>query len=54
MTNKQTIERLVDRADAAYIYGQATEEQYDSWTVALNAWAEEQYRKIAVAALKVE
>lgn len=34
------IERLVDRADALFLAGRATQEQYDAWMRELNRWSE--------------
>lgn len=36
-------ERLIDRADAAFLAGRATQEQYDLWNIALNRWTREHY-----------
>jgi len=36
---ERLIERLMDRADAALLSNAATQEQYDLWVKALNAWA---------------
>jgi hypothetical protein len=37
---ERTIERLTDRADAAFMAGKATQAQYDAWTRALSNWAD--------------
>ena len=36
---ERLIERLMDRADAALLSNDATQDQYDLWVKALNAWA---------------
>ena len=38
-----TVQRLVDRADKAYMAGRATTDEYDAWYSALNLWADKQY-----------
>lgn len=43
---ERVVERLVDRADAAFMAGKATQEQYDAWHKALNAWSDRQYHTI--------
>lgn len=47
---ERTVERLVDKADAAFIAGKATQAQYDRWNVALNAWIRAIYETHKVAA----
>lgn len=41
------VERVVDCADKAFLAGKATQEQYDRWNVALNAWIRESYAQVA-------
>lgn len=40
---ERAVERLVDRADTAFMAGKATQEQYDAWNAALNKWANRQH-----------
>lgn len=35
-------ERLMDRADKAFMAGKATQAEYDRWTRALDAWTNRQ------------
>lgn len=37
-------ERYTDRADRAFVRGDATQAQYDAWTRALSAWIERHTR----------
>lgn len=39
---ERAVERLVDRADAVLMAGNATQAQYDAWFARLNQWASEQ------------
>ena len=39
---ERVIERLVDRADWAWLAGKATDAQYDAWHKRLDEWADEQ------------
>jgi hypothetical protein len=39
------VERLMDRADKRLTKGEATQEDYDAWVEALDAWATEQMAK---------
>ena len=36
---ERVIERLMDRADASFLAGKATQAQYDAWTKALDRWS---------------
>lgn len=38
---ERAAERLMDRADAALMAGKCSQAQYDRWTKALDAWANE-------------
>lgn len=40
---EREVERLVDRADKAFLAGKATQEQYDLWSIALTRWARQQH-----------
>ena len=42
---ERVIENLVDRADKRFLSSAITQEQYDRWNKALNAWANEQFAK---------
>lgn len=42
---ERACERLMDRADAVFMRGDATQEQYDKWVRRLNEWADELYAK---------
>ena len=42
---ERAVQRLVDRADAIFMSGQCSQEQYDAWHKALDSWAESQYAK---------
>jgi len=44
---ERAVERLVNRADRAYMDGKATQEQYDAWQRALNRWTDEQYGHVS-------
>ena len=39
---ERTVERLVDRADKAFMAGKTTQAQYDRWSKRLNEWATDQ------------
>jgi hypothetical protein len=41
---EREVERLMDRADAALMDGRATQPEYDSWTKALDRWADSFHR----------
>lgn len=41
---EREVERLVDRADAAFMAGKATQAEYDAWNIALNRWARQMYQ----------
>jgi hypothetical protein len=36
---ERVIERLIDRADKAFLQGLATQAQYDGWYTAMSHWA---------------
>lgn len=38
--------RLMDAADKAFLAGKATQQQYDGWVKALDAWANGWYAKL--------
>ena len=40
--HERIVERLVDRADTAFLKGQCSQEQYDAWFTALKDWADNQ------------
>lgn len=39
---ERAAERLMDRADAALLAGEATQAQYEAWVTALDAWTRDQ------------
>lgn len=39
---ERAVERLVNRADTAFMAGKATQAQYDAWHKRLDEWAYEQ------------
>lgn len=43
---ERVVERLIDRADTAFLAGLATQSQYDAWSRRLNEWADEQFHAI--------
>jgi hypothetical protein len=43
---ERAAERLVDRADALFMSGDATLDQYDAWFKRLNEWIDEQYAAV--------
>lgn len=40
---EREVERLVDRADAAFMAGRASQDEYDRWNAALNRWARQMH-----------
>jgi len=43
---ERAAERLVDRADALFMSGDTTLDQYDAWFKRLNEWIDEQYAAV--------
>lgn len=48
---EREVERLVDRADAAFMAGRASQEEYDAWNIALNRWIRQMHTFAQISAM---